>query len=143
MNCLKSLWPSDQLLHVMKFSNPGICEGQPKRNSDFVANILFWNQIRYIYLISYLFYFRFVLFQVFVTPSSPSFKNNRKDHKDDVNILNNSIIAAMTAGFCLLPTSLQIFIGVHERGFHGVIHLGFFVSILPLKIFNYVYSSVT
>lgn len=67
----------------------------------------------------------FVLFQVFVTPSSSSFKHNRKDHKDDVNILNNSIIAAMTAGFCLLPISLQIFIGVHERGFHGVVHLGF------------------
>lgn len=104
---------------------------------------ILYSEINYIYVIPYLFYFRFVLFQVFVTPSSSSFKNNRKDHKDDGNILNNSIIAAMTAGFCLLPIFLQIFIGVHERGFHGVVHLGFCVRILPLKIFNYVYSSVT
>lgn len=88
------------------------------------------------YLVFTSFHFRFVLFQVFVTPSSSSFKHNLKDHKDDVNILNNSIIAAMTTGFCLLPIFLQIFIGLHERGFHGVIHLGFFVCILPLKIFN-------
>lgn len=94
------------------------------------------------YLVFSSFHFRFVLFQVFVTPSSSSFKHNLKDHKDDVNILNNSIIAAMTTGFCLLPIFLQIFIGLHERGFHGVIHLGFFVCILPLKIFNCMCSSV-
>lgn len=129
LNCLKSLWPSDQLL----------CDGQPERNADFVVNTLFWNQL-HIWISS--FHFRFVLFQVFVTPSSSSFKHNLKDHKDDVNILNNSIIAAMTTGFCLLPIFLQIFIGLHERGFHGVIHLGFFVCILPLKIFNYMCSSV-
>jgi hypothetical protein len=70
---------------------------------------------------------RFVLFQVFMTPASSSFKHNLKDHKDDVTILNNRVIGVMATGFCLLPVVVQFLIGVYQRGIDGVFHLGFLV----------------
>ncbi|XP_061169232.1 uncharacterized protein LOC133178545 [Saccostrea echinata] len=85
-----------------------------------------------IYVPFILLFIGFVLFQVFMTPATSSFKLNLKDHKEDVNILNNQLIAAMATGFCLLPVFLQILIALYQRGFHGVFHLGFFCELLFL-----------
>jgi hypothetical protein len=73
-----------------------------------------------------LFLFRFVFLQLFMSPTTSSFRKPQSD-EDSCNILKIPSLTAISVIYCILPTIIQIIIHVHHR--NQIFHITFLVSI--------------
>ncbi|OWF37662.1 hypothetical protein KP79_PYT07874 [Mizuhopecten yessoensis] len=77
----------------------------------------------------------FVFLQLFMTPTNSSFKLQPPDVKEDdpiKNIVDHMMLAAIATMYCLLPSFVQIMIGVYQLTATGVFHIWFMVDVVFL-----------
>ncbi|XP_060085782.1 uncharacterized protein LOC132565172 [Ylistrum balloti] len=77
----------------------------------------------------------FIFLQLFMTPTNSSFKLQPPDVKDDEpikNIVDHLMLAAIATVYCLLPTVVQIMIGLYQLSTTGIFHIWFMVDVVFL-----------
>lgn len=71
----------------------------------------------------------FVFLQLFMSPTTSSFRKPQSD-EDSCNILKITSLTAISVIYCLLPTVIQIIIHVHHR--NQIFHITFFSEVIFL-----------
>lgn len=77
----------------------------------------------------------FIFLQLFMTPTNSSFKLQPPDVKEDEpikNIVDHLMLAAIATVYCVLPTVVQIVIGLYQLNTSGVLHIWFMVDVVFL-----------
>ncbi|KAJ8315136.1 hypothetical protein KUTeg_007286 [Tegillarca granosa] len=74
----------------------------------------------------------FIFQQIFMIPTTSSFKKRDKKDDEDLDILSYLQIGAIAAAYCVVPALLQLFIGIYRFSFLGIFHFGFMVELLFL-----------
>ncbi|XP_033741043.1 uncharacterized protein LOC117327911 [Pecten maximus] len=77
----------------------------------------------------------FIFLQLFMTPTNSSFKLQPPDVKEDEpikNIVDHLMLAAIATVYCVLPTLVQIMIGLYQLNTTGIFHIWFMVDVVFL-----------